>query len=290
MKQLQNLGNELVTIKRQQAQSARPYQPQAQYQARPPYQQNRPPPQAANQNQNQGQPQAARPFRPYDPNATTSSRALVPTQNNMAQEYDWCYPCNLPHNQSACFNGALNQALMVQTIGVAQEPSQEENQQQQTQQEGPPTETTLANWQTEDFCGVNQQPFQGVAANTRSKKRNIGEGQSCNPVVSQPTLTQQGVSRPNAAPNVQNQPKVPVVATHAHAQAPEKFTPSKGHQKDNSSPFNIIDQMKKTNVNISMWESLSIPGQRDLLQATMNNWLTSNQQAHMQEKVLRNAA
>ncbi|KAH9289236.1 hypothetical protein KI387_033353, partial [Taxus chinensis] len=52
MKQLQNLGNELVTIKRQQAQSARPYQPQAQYQARPSYQQNRPPPpQVVNQNQ-----------------------------------------------------------------------------------------------------------------------------------------------------------------------------------------------------------------------------------------------
>ncbi|KAH9289253.1 hypothetical protein KI387_033370, partial [Taxus chinensis] len=122
----------------------------------------------------------------------------------MAQEYEWCYHCNLPHNQSACFNGALNQALMVQTIGVPQKPSQEENHQQETQQEGPPTETTLANWQTEDFCGVNQQPFQGVATNTWSMKRIMEEGQPCNPVVSQNTPTQQGVGRPNTTPNVQN--------------------------------------------------------------------------------------
>ncbi|KAH9306943.1 hypothetical protein KI387_011347, partial [Taxus chinensis] len=45
-----------------------------------------------------------------------------------------------------------------------------------------------------------------------------------------------------------------------------------------------------TNVNISMWESLSIPGQRDLLQAAMKDWPTSNQQVQMQEKVLTNVA
>ncbi|KAH9299878.1 hypothetical protein KI387_044101, partial [Taxus chinensis] len=48
--------------------------------------------------------------------------------------------------------------------------------------------------------------------------------------------------------------------------------------------------MKKTNVNISMWESLSILGQRDLLQAAMKDWKTLNQQVQMQEKVLTNAA
>ncbi|KAH9323850.1 hypothetical protein KI387_018489, partial [Taxus chinensis] len=45
-----------------------------------------------------------------------------------------------------------------------------------------------------------------------------------------------------------------------------------------------------TNVNISMWESLSIPGQRDFLQAAMKDWSTSNQQVQMQEKVLTNVA
>lgn len=117
---------------------------------------------------------------------------------------------------------------MVKTIGVPQEPSQEWNQQQETQQEGPPIETTFTNYQTEDFCGVNKQPFQGMAANTWSKKRSIEEGKPSNPVVSQPTPTHQGFNRPNSAPNVQNQPKVLVVATHEPIQAPEKVVPSKG--------------------------------------------------------------
>ncbi|KAH9293755.1 hypothetical protein KI387_041040, partial [Taxus chinensis] len=58
-----------------------------------------------------------------------------------------------PHNQSMCFNGALNQALMVQTIGGSQESSHEEDQQQEAPQQGTsPNETTLVNWQAEDFC------------------------------------------------------------------------------------------------------------------------------------------
>ncbi|KAH9308710.1 hypothetical protein KI387_036621, partial [Taxus chinensis] len=48
--------------------------------------------------------------------------------------------------------------------------------------------------------------------------------------------------------------------------------------------------MKKKNINISMWESLSILGQRDLLQAAMKDWSTSNQKVQMQGKVLTNAA
>ncbi|KAH9327534.1 hypothetical protein KI387_007712, partial [Taxus chinensis] len=82
-----------------------------------------------------------------------------------------------PHNQSMCFSGALNQALMVKKTGVESEVSQETNQQQGTsQQDTTPNETTLVNWQAEDFCGMNQTPSQSVAANTWSKKRNIGEG------------------------------------------------------------------------------------------------------------------
>ncbi|KAH9287466.1 hypothetical protein KI387_031583, partial [Taxus chinensis] len=94
-------------------------------------------------------------------------------------------------------------------------------------------------------------------------------------------------------PNMQGQPKppskptqMPVVASHAQ----ERNVQAKGQKRDLSSPFSIIDQMKKTNVNISMWEYLSIPGQRDLLQAAMKNWSTSNQQVHMQEKVLTNVS
>ncbi|KAH9288730.1 hypothetical protein KI387_032847, partial [Taxus chinensis] len=48
--------------------------------------------------------------------------------------------------------------------------------------------------------------------------------------------------------------------------------------------------MKKTNVSISMWESLKILGQWDLLQAAMENWSASNELSRNQEKVLTNVA
>ncbi|KAH9314378.1 hypothetical protein KI387_023005, partial [Taxus chinensis] len=93
-------------------------------------------------------------------------------------------------------------------------------------------------------------------------------------------------------PNMQGLPKLvprpaqmPVVAAHVQGMNVQV----KGQQKDASSPFNIINHMKNTNVNISMWESLSILGQRDLLQAAMKDWSNSNQQVQMQEKVLTNS-
>ncbi|KAH9296586.1 hypothetical protein KI387_040174, partial [Taxus chinensis] len=80
------------------------------------------------------------------------------------------------------------------TTGVESEESGEINQQQRkSQQDTTPNETTLVNWQAKDFCGVNQTPSQSVAANTLSKKRNIGEGQSLGPSDSQPFITPQGV-------------------------------------------------------------------------------------------------
>ncbi|KAH9298486.1 hypothetical protein KI387_030168, partial [Taxus chinensis] len=56
-------------------------------------------------------------------------------------------------------------------------------------QEAPPNETTLVNWQAEDLCGINQSPSQSLAANTKSKKRDIEEGHSSNPSTSQPSIT-----------------------------------------------------------------------------------------------------
>ncbi|KAH9299879.1 hypothetical protein KI387_044102 [Taxus chinensis] len=296
MKQLQNLGNELVSIKRQQAQGFRPsYQPQAQPN-RQSYQPQRPPNPAANMNQNQSQvrPPANRPFQPYNPNAISASKALVPTQNNIVQEYDWCFPCNEPHNQSMCFNGALNQTLMMKTTGVEGEGSQGNSQQPETsQQQSAPNDTTLVNWQAEDFCGMNQVVSQGVIANTRSKRRNLGEEQPLALANPQPSMAPQMIGKQSLVSNTQGQPRTSLRPTQmpavtAHVQGVNVQT--KGQKKDTSSPFSIIEQMKKTNINISMWESLSIPGQRDLLQATMKDWSTSNQQVQMQEKILTNAA
>ncbi|KAH9303857.1 hypothetical protein KI387_008261, partial [Taxus chinensis] len=74
------------------------------------------------------------------------------------------------------------------------EVSQETNQQQgKSQQNTAPNDTALVNWQAKDFCGMNQTISQSVTANTRSKKRNIGEGQSLAPIDLQPSITPQGV-------------------------------------------------------------------------------------------------
>ncbi|KAH9288767.1 hypothetical protein KI387_032884, partial [Taxus chinensis] len=104
------------------------------------------------------------------------------------------------------------------------------------------------------FYGVNQAPSHSVAANTPSKKRNIGERQSSDSSDPQPSITPQGIGNQSAASNVQGQPKppprpaqVPIVTT----QVQENNMQGKGKQRDNSSPFNIIEQMKRTNVNIS---------------------------------------
>lgn len=49
---------------------------------------------------------------------------MVPSQNNVAMESEWCFPCKQPHNQATCSNGLMNQALMVQDASYVQvEPS-----------------------------------------------------------------------------------------------------------------------------------------------------------------------
>ena len=101
-----------------------------------------------------------------------------------------------------CFNGALNQALMVTTTGVEGESSRESSQQQETfQQQSAPNDTTLVNWQAEDFCGMNQAVSQGVAANTRSKRRNLGEEQPLAPSNPQSSITPQIIGQQNSVPN-----------------------------------------------------------------------------------------
>ena len=119
---MQTFSNELVNLKKQQ------------FQPRPPYQQQNPVVNPPYQQQNQGQAQGnrqpfqgnamgyrqninQRPFRPYNPtplNAANLVKDIVPMQNNLAADFELCYPCSEPHNQSTCTNGVINQALMVQ--------------------------------------------------------------------------------------------------------------------------------------------------------------------------------
>ena len=125
---LQTIGNELVSLKKQQYQGRPPYQQQnpggnSYYQQQPGGQQQqnqgvRPP----YQNNYQGNKQNVnpRPFQTYAPAPLNAVKDIVPAQNNFAAEYEWCYPCNQPHNQATCSNGVINQALMVQNAASTQ--------------------------------------------------------------------------------------------------------------------------------------------------------------------------
>ncbi|KAH9296645.1 hypothetical protein KI387_040233, partial [Taxus chinensis] len=81
--------------------------------------------------------------------------------------------------------------------------------------------------------------------------------------------------------------KAPSEATHTHplvgqASAPAKIQASTPEQsrrdvvpqmhKVGGLPFNIVDQMKKTNINVTMWDALTIPSQRDLLHEALANF------------------
>ncbi|KAH9296654.1 hypothetical protein KI387_044234 [Taxus chinensis] len=91
---------------------------------------------------------------------------------------------------------------------------------------------------------MNQAVSQGVAANTRSKRRNLGEEQPSAPTNPQPSMAPEMVGKQNPIVNAQGQPRtaprptqIPVVA--AHVQGVNMQT--KGQQRDPSSPFSIID-------------------------------------------------
>ena len=128
---MQTFGNELVNLKRQQYQSRQPFQAhnaaadqgsqqqnQGQFQYRPNFQGYNV---GNKQNINQ------RPYRPYNPahiNVVNPIKDIVPAQNNLAVDFDWCFPCNQPHSQATCSNGLINQTLMVQNATNMQHTSE----------------------------------------------------------------------------------------------------------------------------------------------------------------------
>lgn len=270
-KTLQNFSNELVNIKKTQTQP--PYQIpfQAPYQAS--YQPNS---QGQRRNFNQ------RPFQQYNLNTPSSSREIVPVQNNLAVDYEWFFPCNQSHNQSTCSNGVLNQALMVQnSVVVPRNQSQEVNEQQSAPMEHDSPDVTLMNWQGEELCGVNQpqnQSYIPVVANTRSKKRAVDMGQQTNKNNNQPFSSTQAQARSLSAQNTQILQRSQLVVTKDQpksqpqlAQIQKDIVATKGQQKISMTDFNILDQLKKTHVSVSMWDSLFLPGQKDLLHDTLSN-------------------
>ena len=61
--------------------------------------------------------------------------------------------------------------------------------------------------------------------------------------------------------------------------------PSKG-AKVSVPTFNILDSMKKVNVSMSLWDSLSIPGQKDLLQSALHDLTLSSEPSSNSAKVI----
>ena len=92
---------------------------------------------------------------------------MVPIQNNVAMENGCCFPCNQPHNQATCSNGWMNQSLMAQNASYAQ--SEASSSGSFPQQESQENESSLFNWEQQDFNGVNDE-F-SFTSNTREKRR-----------------------------------------------------------------------------------------------------------------------
>lgn len=103
-------------------------------------------------------------------------------------------------------------------------------------------ETTFLNWQDEEFCGVNDDP--AIARFTRAKKRAL------------------------EADQVAGKDKELATAGSSLTKNPHKeadLTAAKVHQKMHSAmPYSIVDSMKRMNVSMTMWDSLSIPRQAEI--------------------------
>ena len=149
---------------------------------------------------------------------------------------------------------------MVQNITTRQQNVNTERPEQQHDMHAP--ETSFLNWKKEEFCALNDDA--PVSANTRAKKRAL----EMEKISSKDKVT-------NAAePPFSTNAKVatPAFATKdtIHKQAEPVAT--KIHQKSHAAvPFNIVDNMKKMNITMSMWDTLAIPGQTDLLRRALSD-------------------
>lgn len=216
----------------------------------------------------------------------------------MASDYDWCYPCNQPHNQTTCLNGILYQALMVQNNVIVLEDSTHGTHDQQISHSEQGPNVTLVNWQGEEFCGVNQpqdqnQSYTSIAANTQSKKRAIDIGQQADKGINQTSISQQAPPGPQPTLNIQIVPKGKLVVNkdqprgQLHTpQVQEDVVVKREQQKVSTSSFNILDQLKKMHVSVSMWDSLALPRQKYLLKNALSNISLSQELPNEKPKVV----
>ncbi|KAH9289488.1 hypothetical protein KI387_033605 [Taxus chinensis] len=266
-KALQTMGNKLTSIENKITLPSRPYQ--APYQ---PYQQNQQNRQPYQQNQNYRQPYQQRQF---DPKAPSSSNALVPV--NMATE-EWCQPCNQPHSAATFPNAFLNLNLVAQPQFETLFMPQMEGGQQETHVQKAP-EQNLVSFNEEDFIAVTTRAQGKAAENQKQQNRPIlptvtdkttstAPKSTNNPVVPQ-KITSVPVDKGHQK-QLQPDPRrlfIPQISKAAEAESvfAKAYTKRVESFSKTITSFNIVDVMKNHNVNISMWDALSIPGQQDLL-------------------------
>lgn len=221
------------------------------------------------------------PLNSVNPTTASNSNVIVPMQNNLAQEKDWCQPCNQPHNQGVCQNGGFVQTLVVQdeptTFGQQYDPNQPSVGPQAHLQ----GDSIFVNWQEAEFCGLNQTNGESMLQYTRSKKRAME--------VASPSTSAQAPT-PNVAVHDTSQSTMQGNKRQEEAQVVQRakadLVASKGPVKSVGVPFNIVDQMKKAKRNVTMWDALSIPSQRDLLKEELKDVNQSNDEIAVNGKAV----
>lgn len=159
-------------------------------------------------------------------------------------------------------------------------------------QEHAPNEATLLNWQGEEFCGINQ-TYSLIVANTRVKKRVTDLRQPADKTPFHASQVNQGAVGSSTTTSVQMLQRNQAVANKEQPRIQSQPTQAKGdtvvpkrQQKATIVPFNVLENMKKVNVSMSVWDSLSIPGEKDLMQAALFDLSISNEPSKEQSKVV----
>lgn len=138
------------------------------------------------------------------------------------------------------------------------------------------------NLQLEDCCHVSYDN-QGIAYNTRRNRRAVEDApimpnqastSAATPHAIVSSTQQPTTANPSNNHNIRgsNQPQnVPIQSSVPMM--------TKAPEKNANVPLNIFDQMKRTSVSVPMWDILSMPSQKDLLQKELESVVVQSQLA-----------
>lgn len=157
----------------------------------------------------------------------------------------------------------------------------------QLQQQG--VEHSLMNLQPDECCSVNHDS-QGVTHNTRSKRKVVEYA-----VPTMPNQDSTSSTIPHATISSTEQPVIAILVQNQNTRGSNepRIVPNqssmpmmtKAPRLSVNAPLNIVDQMKRKNLSVSMWDILSIPTQRDLLQKELKTIVVQSQLATTHDAV-----